>query len=173
MGEKQPSDVLVVSWRGQSPAELLISVGEWLEEQHDFEAAVRYYAAAADLEDGSALAYFRLGKLLLKQRHFHEAAEVLEKAAALAPDHAPTWYALAQSYFGAGDYQRADTAASTALQNDPNHSGAFLIRLRCARLSGDAAAVKALLSRIPKGSATAKEVHQVADAFGITLSLEG
>ncbi|MDW8052803.1 MAG: tetratricopeptide repeat protein [Armatimonadota bacterium] len=164
--------MLVGSWRGQSPAELLISVGEWLEERHEFEAAARYYAAAADLEDSNALAYFRWGKLLLKRRHFHEAATVLERAAALAPDHAPTWYALAQSHFGAGDYQRADAAALAALQNDPNHSGAFLIRLRCAQLSGDARALKALLSRLPKGLAAAKEVRQIADALGITLPLE-
>ncbi|MCS7209038.1 MAG: tetratricopeptide repeat protein [Fimbriimonadales bacterium] len=172
MREKRSSGVFAVSWRGQSPAELLISVGEWLEGQHEFEAAVRYYAAAANLEQDNALAYFRLGKLQLRRRNFHEAAKFLEKATVLTPDHAPTWYLLAQAYYELGDCSRAEEAATKAQQNDPNHSGAFLIRLRCARLRGDAEAVKTLLSDVPKGLASAKEVHQVASEFGISLSRE-
>jgi tetratricopeptide (TPR) repeat protein len=172
MDERLSFDVFALSWQNQTPAEVLVQIGEWLQEQGEFEAAARFYAAATVLEQDCALAYFRWGKLLLKQRNFSEAVKVLARAASITPDHAPTWYHLSQAYFDLGDYQQAAQAAENALKNDPNHAGAFLIRLRCAQLCGDEVLIRELLARIPNSLLSSKEVRRIAEGLGILLVRE-
>lgn len=151
-----------VTWRDQSPAELLTTVGEWLEGIGQLEQAARYYFAATTISPDDALAFYRLGKLRLRQAEYALACDALSRAVQLTPDHAPTWYHLAHAYFHLQDYAQADTAAQHALQLDPDHAGAYLIRLRVAQQRGDMESIKALLARVPAALKNAAEVRQMA-----------
>lgn len=170
MDERLCSESFVLSWQSQSPDEVLEAVGEWLEEQGAFEAAAHFYAAAITLNSSNTLAYFRLGKLFLKQRDYAKAVDVLTKVSKLAFDHAPTWYHLAQAYWGMGDYLQAASAAEEALIIDPNHAGAFLIRLRVAQHFNDEATIKKLLLQVPQGLLSSNEVRRVAEEHGVSLT---
>ena len=64
----------------------------------DAATAERLLRKAISLNDGDAQAYFELGTLMEKERRFPEAAEALERAAALNGNDAATHYRLARVY---------------------------------------------------------------------------
>lgn len=121
---------LRVTWGGQCPAELLTQVGEWLESQGDSAAALTYYASALAVDAEWSLAAYRAGHLLAGLKRPTEAAEYLERAAAAAPDHAPTWYLASKVSLACAQPVEALQKAQRAIGLDPNHTGAALVALR-------------------------------------------
>jgi tetratricopeptide (TPR) repeat protein len=122
---------LHVTWHDQQPAELLTQVGEWLERQGYSEQAMSYYDAAIALEPTYSLAAFRGGQLALEMRQCEEALKRLMVALSLTPEHAPTHYLVSKAYLCLEKYNDALAQAEATLHDDPNHSGAFLVKLRC------------------------------------------
>lgn len=122
---------LLVTWHDQQPAELLTQVGGWLERQGQREQALLYYDAAIALEPTYSLASFHGGQLALELQWCEEAVKRLTLALRLTPDHAPTHYLASKAYLCLEKYDDALAQAEATLHHDPNHSGAFLVKLRC------------------------------------------
>jgi tetratricopeptide (TPR) repeat protein len=66
-------------------AEIYLSIGQCYEELNQMFSAAEAYTRAAQLDQQSAAAHFRLGDLLLRQREFQAAAAATERAIALDP----------------------------------------------------------------------------------------
>lgn len=129
--QQAQDSVLHISWKDQSPAELLTQAGEWLEQQGNQQQAMSYYDAATSLAPHYSLAAFRGGQLALKTRRWDDALQRLMLALHAAPDHAPTHYLASRAYLGLEKFEDALVEAEATLRYDPNHSGAFLVKLRC------------------------------------------
>lgn len=131
MTENENIRIVQITWRDQSPADALVQVGEWLENQGDLAAAGHYYEAALAVDSTFAFAAWRLGQLALRQRKFADAVVALTGAAALTPDHAPTLHLLSEAHFQMGDFEKALHWSSAALVIQTNHGGALLVKMRC------------------------------------------
>jgi uncharacterized protein HemY len=73
----------------------------------------------------SPMGHFSLGKLLLEQKRYAEAATHFEHAARLQPDYAAALVSLGDAYSGAGDKAKAKEALQRARQHalSQNHTG--------------------------------------------------
>lgn len=131
MIENENNRIIQITWRDQSPADALVQVGEWLENQGDLAAAGHYYEAAVAVDSTFAFAVWRLGQLALRQRKFADAIAALTEAAALTPDHAPTLHLLSEAHFQMGEVEKALQWSNAVLTLQNNHAGALLIKMRC------------------------------------------
>ena len=95
-----------------------------------YESALTYYDAAQMLEPTSGFAAFRAGNLALECGQYETAIQKLLNALSAVPDHTPTTYLLARAYAGNRMPVDALKYAERTLQNDPNHAGALLLKLR-------------------------------------------
>ena len=62
----------------------------------------------------SSMGYFSLGKLLLEEKRFAEAAETLDRAVQLQPDYAAALLMLGNAWAGAGQNDKARAALERA-----------------------------------------------------------
>ena len=110
------------------------------------EAAERLYRELVAGAAGPFAAVHQLGRLLLWQGRFAEAAPLLERAAAERPAAADVRFDLAQALAGAGELDGALAAYRRTVELSPGHYKAFYGLARVlARLGGqDAAAREAL-----------------------------
>ncbi len=98
----------------------------------DKRAAIDHYQVALHLDPELATAHLSLGVVLLDLGRFEQAAEALENADRLAAS-VDTAYTLAQVYARLGDNTKAVAHVESALEFEPDASGAD-IRLLYARL---------------------------------------
>ncbi len=109
----RPEDASVYYWLGIAYQEL-----------GRVEPATRHLSRTVELEPGMVKARLQLGRLLLQQDRFAEAAEQYERAAALRPLNADGHYGLGQAYEGQGRTAEARGHYEAALRLDPNHAAA-------------------------------------------------
>ena len=69
----------------------------------------------------TAYALLQRGKDLMSQRHFAQAAVVLERAAAQEPGRGSITEALARARFNSGQFERAAESFMTLLEIDPSN----------------------------------------------------
>lgn len=116
----------------------------------DKEAAIEHYQRALHLDPELGPAHLSLGVVLLDLGRFQEAIEALENADRLA-GNVDTAYTLAQAHARLGNDEAALKHAESALEYEPNASGAD-IRLLYARL----------LMKAGRDDDAAREFEQVA-----------
>jgi tetratricopeptide (TPR) repeat protein len=105
-------------------------VGLILEEQHDYEAALKAYGAATQSLDSFAEAHLNAGKLLLKMNRADEAVRSLRRAVALNGT-AETFYHLGRAELAAGEKQSAERSlAKAASLSGGGSAKRFLEQLR-------------------------------------------
>jgi tetratricopeptide (TPR) repeat protein len=76
--------------------------------------------------EADAYELFERGKSLLADRHAHQAATVLERAQALAPDRGSVCEALGRAYYASGRFDQAKAQFAKAVELDPaNDYGHF------------------------------------------------
>jgi len=68
----------------------------------------------------SAYELLQRGQALLKQRHFAQAATVLERADREEPDKASILEALGRAYYNSGQYDRSRATFERVLELDPS-----------------------------------------------------
>jgi Flp pilus assembly protein TadD len=74
-----------------------------------------------EAERESAYGLLQRGRALASQRHFAQAAVVLERAVALEPGRGSITEALARALFNSGQHERAAAAFMTLLEIDPSN----------------------------------------------------
>jgi tetratricopeptide (TPR) repeat protein len=80
--------------------------------------------------EADAYELFERGKSLLAGRHAHQAATVLERAQALAPDRGSVCEALGRAYYASGRFPEARAQFARAVELDPaNDYGHFGLAL--------------------------------------------
>ncbi len=88
-----------------------------------YDEAISWLEKAIDKDKDFYEAYLQLGLILKAQGKLPEAREVLEKMAELPhPNHAPTYFELADLYVQLGDYEAARTNAQSFLDLNPRNS---------------------------------------------------
>jgi tetratricopeptide (TPR) repeat protein len=127
-GPEAPN-TLQVTWNDQSPAQLLVLTGEWLEHQNAL-LSLQYYEAALQIEPDLAIAAWRYGHLALKQNLAEQGREKLESALSHFSKSAPMHYCLSLLYEELNDDAASLRYADQALSINPLHSGAFLQKAR-------------------------------------------
>jgi Tfp pilus assembly protein PilF len=87
----------------------------------------------------STYALWQRGCSLLSERHFHQAATVLERAREIEPQKASIREALARAYYGSGrpDWARAEFEAALEIEptNDYAHFGLALCLERAGQIA--------------------------------------
>ncbi len=102
------------------------SLGQRYQRNGDYEAAMREYQAALDLNPESTAAYNNLATCLMKLRRYEEAESALQKAIGLKPDNYYALGNLALLRIQAGDLQDARVLAQKAIRADPSYAQAHL-----------------------------------------------
>jgi len=85
---------------------------------------------------------FQRGCTLLSQRHYHQAAMVLEQARREEPDKASIREALARAYYGSGNPLLARDEFEAALEIDPANDYAHFGLALCLERSGEIASAR-------------------------------
>jgi Tfp pilus assembly protein PilF len=98
------------------------------------QAAVGFQRTAS-LDPANADAAYNVGTILLARGENVAAADWLERAATIRPDHVPTYDNLAKAYFMAGMPELAFATYEEALRRDPSNA----VALRSLAILGDAA----------------------------------
>ena len=101
-------------------SEINFALGNLWLKMGDAAVAKTFYLAAARMNARHSGAFNNLGYLALQDKQWKDAAGWLERAIAIEPDDAKTYYLLAKARAGAGDYTAADTAIKQALVLSPD-----------------------------------------------------
>ncbi len=123
------------------------------------------------LSDGArdaldALVSLRLGATHLRRRHHAQALSEFERAESVRPS-AATAVGLAALALDRGDTDTAERLVSTALQREPGHRPAVLLRARLARVAGDDGdARRAWMQVVRSSAATVDEILESWDGLG-------
>ena len=124
----------------------------------DIPAALRTIAEARALDPQTPGSYLAEVPIRLRQSQYKEAAEIVEKGAALAPDSAEAHYMRGSVQHAAGKGAEAVASYGKAIQKEPTHLGALIARAgllidlgKTADASADLAVVKTTAPRHPLG----------------------
>jgi tetratricopeptide (TPR) repeat protein len=104
-----------------------LAMGDLLREEKRYVEANGWYRRAADLFPGDSRPWTRWGESAIRQQNYALATQVLEQAAGKLPNSAAVFYTLANAYFDAGDFARAEAAANKAVALAPDESAWYWI----------------------------------------------
>ena len=100
--------------------------------------AAGYFLSASRLDPEMIEAQRNLGQALIIDAEHEKAAVVLERALKTWPGHPELSYQLVRAYYGAGQDEKAISAANLGLSHNPKAAGLFLLRALASERSGDA-----------------------------------
>lgn len=101
------------------PVAQLISQGDSLKDQGDFEGAAARYQEAVARDPASAQALFKLGGVQLVQQDYSDSIESFQRSLLLDQENANAFVGMAVAYLHMGSYKLAEAALEEAARIDP------------------------------------------------------
>jgi tetratricopeptide (TPR) repeat protein len=103
----------------------------------DFDAAIRDYTTATEIDPSAYLNYNNRGNTYLRQKQYDVAIADFQHASRLDPSRPLPFYNLGRSFQQKGEYAAALDNFAEAIRLDPNHYGAITGRASVYAATGD------------------------------------
>lgn len=134
------------------------------------EAAIGHFARMRELEPDDLPNLLRLADAYSVAERYDEAAEVLDRALALAPDEARAHAQLGQLAIDRGDPAAAIAPLQRALELAPSADSLYYPLSQALRAQGDLAAAEAALARRGNGLALTRDDPRMRELFWLQQS---
>lgn len=128
-------------------ADRLIAQGNTLEDNGDFEAALRCYQEALHAAPGYPRAHMNIGNALQRLGRLDEAIAAQREASRCAPDYAPARFNLAALLVAAGDLVAAESELRVVLRLQPEVAEAAVLLAEVLASTGRAGEAETELQR--------------------------